>query len=336
MRFGLAVPTGTEGMIYPVPYADPAQAVELAVLAERLGYDSVWGNDHISTQSYVRRDYADPPRYYDPYVYLSYVAARTSTITLGTAVTVVTFRHPVVLAKQAMTLDQLSGGRFVLGLGIGAYREETEALWSGRSIHRGRYAAEFMQACDVLFRERRASYSGEYIAFEDVECYPKGVQGPVPILSGGNAQESKERAGRYAQGWLPACLTPDEMRAGMSEVRAAAGRAGREMPPDFDVAPQFSVALGRTEREAMEIFTSSQLFTHMRSLSDSTLRGRQGAWQERNLIGTPEQVVERIAEYEAAGVTTLCGLLFAANTVEQTVEQITEFAESVIAVVNHD
>src|SRR3954469_24703330 len=110
MRFGLAVPTGTEGMIYPIPYADPEQAVELAVHAESLGFDSVWANDHVTTQAYVREEFPDPPRYYDPYIYLSFVAAQTATIKLATAITVMTFRHPVVLANQAMTLDQLSGG----------------------------------------------------------------------------------------------------------------------------------------------------------------------------------------------------------------------------------
>ena len=74
MRFGLGVPTGTEGLMYPVPYADPEQAVRLAVEAERLGFDSVWGNDHVTTQRYVRDEFPEPPRYYDPYLYLSYVA----------------------------------------------------------------------------------------------------------------------------------------------------------------------------------------------------------------------------------------------------------------------
>src|SRR5262249_28655289 len=114
MRFGLAVPTGTEGMMYPVPYAGPDDAVRLAVEAEALGFDSVWGNDHVSTQAYVRAEFESPPRFYDPYIYLSFVAARTTTIRLATAVTVMTFRHPVVVAKMASTLDQLSHGRFAL------------------------------------------------------------------------------------------------------------------------------------------------------------------------------------------------------------------------------
>ncbi|MEO6126160.1 MAG: LLM class flavin-dependent oxidoreductase, partial [Ilumatobacteraceae bacterium] len=77
MKFGLGVPTGTEGMMYPVPYADPSEAVHLAVRAEQLGFESVWGNDHVSTQQYVRKEFPDPPRFYDPLTYLSFVAART-------------------------------------------------------------------------------------------------------------------------------------------------------------------------------------------------------------------------------------------------------------------
>jgi probable F420-dependent oxidoreductase len=334
MQFGLAVPTGTEGMMYPVPYADPEQAVELAVYAEELGFDSVWGNDHISTQAYVRGEFPMPPRFYDPYLYLAYVAARTTRIKLATAITVMTFRHPVVVAKQAMTLDQLSGGRFLLGLGIGAYREETEAMWPGRPMHRGRYAEEFMQALGLLLTRRRASFAGEYIRFDDVESYPKAVQDPLPVLSGGNAAGSKERAGRFAHGWLPACLTPAEISAGMAEVRRSADEAGRQLPDDFDVAPQMAVALGATAEGAMQVFRSSQLFNHMRSLSESTLKGRQADWAGRNLIGTAEQLVDRVGEYAEAGVTTISGLLFAANDIAQTREQMQEFAETVIAVVN--
>ena len=334
MQFGLAVPTGTEGMMYPIPYADPQQAVDLAVAAERLGFDSVWGNDHISTQTYVRDEFPDPPRFYDPYMFLSYVAAKTTTIKLATAITVMTFRHPVVVAKQAMTIDQLSGGRFALGLGIGAYREETEAMYPGVRMHRGDYADEFMQAIEVLFTERRSSFSGKYISFTDVESYPKAVQATLPMLSGGNAPGSKQRAGKYCQGWIPACLTPEEIVAGVRDVHQAADEAGRTLPADFDIAPQFTVALGPTEDKAMATFEASQLYSHMRSLAQSTLKGKQTAWAERNLIGTAERLVDQIGRYADAGVTTLSGLLFAANDVQQTLDQMQEFAETVIAVVN--
>ncbi len=331
MKFGLGVPTGTEGMMYPVPYADPDQAVAIAVEAERLGFDSVWGNDHMTTQAYVRAEFDEPPRFYDPYTYLSYVAAKTETIRLGTAISVMSFRHPVVVAKQAATLDQLSGGRFMLGVGIGAYREEAEALWPGRTLHRGRQASEFFEAVELLFTQRRCSHNGEFFPFRDVESYPKPLQAPLPVLSGGNAPGARERAARYAQGWLPGVLTPAEVAHGVKEIEDWAERIGRELPTDFDVAPQFVVAMGASTQDAFDRFQTTQLFNHLRSLSSSTLKEQQGQWAQRNLIGSSAEILEQVHAYAEAGVTTLCGLLFAANTVTETLEMMADFAENVIA-----
>lgn len=331
MRFGLGVPTGTEGMMYPVPYADPDAAIRISVEAEKLGFDSVWGNDHMSTQAYVREEFADPPRFYDPYIYLSYLAAETTTLRLATAITVMAFRHPVVVAKMAATLDQLSGGRFILGVGIGAYREETEALYPGTKIHRGQHAEEFLQALILLFTERRASFDGQFVSFADVENYPKPRQATLPVLSGGNAVGSRERAARYCSGWLPACLNADELRTGVEHIRAEAERIGRTLPADFDIAPQYSVAIGSTREHAMERFTRTQLYAHMVSLSQSTLKGRQGGVAERNLIGSPDEICERVEQFREAGATTMAGLYFAANTVEETLEMMQEFSENVIA-----
>jgi probable F420-dependent oxidoreductase len=331
MRFGLGVPTGTEGLMYPVPYADAGQAVELAVAAERLGFESVWGNDHVSTQRYVREEFAEPPRYYDPFGYLSFVAARTSTIRLATGVMVLPFRHPVVAAKQVATLDQLSGGRAVLGVGIGAYREELAAMSPDRSLHRGRYAEEALVALRMLLTERRATMDGEWLRFADVESYPKPVQPRLPILSGGNSPGSRSRAARLADGWMPACLTPAEVAAGVSDIRAGAEKAGRELPAGFEVALQVAVSVAPTREQAWERFRRSQLHAHLLSLSTTTLRDQGTAdLADRNLVGTPDDVAERIAAYREAGVDTLAGLLFAADTVAETLEAMTEFSETVI------
>ncbi|MFI6456377.1 LLM class flavin-dependent oxidoreductase [Streptosporangium amethystogenes] len=332
MRFGLGVPTGTEGLMYPVPYADAAEAVELAVQAERLGFDSVWGNDHVTTQGYVREEFDTPPRYYDPFAYLSYVAALTSRIRLATAIMVLPFRNPVVAAKQVATLDRLSGGRAVLGVGIGAYREEFEAMNPGRRINRGEHAAEAIQALNALFTERRASFKGRWVEFEDVESYPKPAQPALPILSGGNAPGSRTRAALHAGGWLPACLTPGEVAAGIADIRAQAATAGRELPGGFEVALQVAVCVAPTHEEAWRRFRASQLHNHMVSLSGTTLKD-QGVSDlaSRNLIGTPDSVAEQVAAYRQAGVDTLAGLLFAADTVPETLDAMHEFSETVIA-----
>jgi len=332
MRFGVAMPTATEGMMYPIPYADIEQAVELAVAADRMGYDSVWGNDHVSTQAYVRSEFEDPPRFYDPITYLTFVAAKAPRIKIGTAVMVLPFRHPVVAAKQIATLDQLSNGRLILGVGIGAYREEFAAMWRGRNLHRGDYTRECIEALQSLFDERRSSYEGTYISFEDVESYPKPVQDPLPILSGGNAPGTRQRAGALCQGWMPACLTVDEISSGMSDIERVADEHDRELPPDFDVALQVAVSIGATHEAAIKSFEASQIYAHTRSLSKSTLKGKQADYQDRNLIGTADGVAEQIAAYRDAGVTTMAALLFTCDTVPETIEAMEEFANDVIPV----
>lgn len=332
MKFGLGVPTGTEGLMYPVPYADPDQAVKLAVEAERLGFESIWGNDHVSTQQYVRAEFSEPPRFYDPLTFLSFVAAQTTTLRLASAIMVMPFRHPVMAAKQLATLDQLSGGRVVCGVGIGAYREEFESMWPGLNIHRGRFAVEYIDSLRELFGPRRSSFSGEFLSFDDVESYPKPAQASLPILSGGNAEGVRRRAALQCDGWLPACLTPDEMAAGMAEIRQIAADAGRSLD-NFEVAPQLSVSIGRTREEAMERFDRSQLASHMRSLSKTTLKDQQdgAGFVDRNLIGTIDDVVAQVERYTQAGVTTLSALLFAVNTVDETHEAMEQFSEEIIA-----
>lgn len=316
--------------MYPVPFADVDQAVEMALLAEQLGFDGVWGNDHVSTQRYVRGEFGAPPRFYDPVTYLAYVAATTTRLRLATCVLVLPFRHPVLVAKQAATLDLISGGRFVLGVGVGAYREEFEAMYPGRDVHRGRYADEFLQGLAQLFGQRQASYAGEYIEFADVESFPKPVQDPLPILSGGNSAGSRRRAATHADGWLPACLTPAEYAEGLAEIRDRRAAADRDDRP-FEAAIQLVVSLADRHADAVAGFRSSQVHTHLASLGASTMRGRLGDSLElRNLIGTPDEVAARIRDYQNAGVTSFAGLLFAANTVEETTEAMQRFSEQVI------
>jgi len=330
-RFGLGVPTATEGMMYPVPFADINQATDLAVVAERLGFDSVWANDHVSTQRYVRDEFDEPPRYYDPLTYLAYVAALTATIRLATGVLVAPFRNPVMAAKQAATLDQLSGGRLVLGIGVGAYREEFEAMYPKDTVHRGRYVDEFLDALSVLFYRRRSGYSGEFIHFEDVESYPKPVQATLLVLSGGNSPGSRRRAATKANGWLPACLTPAEYAAGLEEIHRLKNDANIGADRPFEAAIQLAVSLHDSHEIAVERFRGSQVHNHLASLGSSTMKGRLGgSIEQRNLIGTPGEVRQQVQAYIEAGVETFAGLLFATDTVEETIEAMEQFSEQVM------
>ena len=130
----------------------------------------------------------------------------------------------------------------------------------------------------------------------------------MPIYAGGNHAEVRRRAGQYAQGWMPAVLSPEEIERGVADVHRAAAAARRD-GTTIDIAPQFAVSIGRTHEEAIRRFRASQLFKHLESLKRSTLREQTGGFEQRNLIGSPSEISERIRAYERVGVTTLSGMV---------------------------
>ena len=330
MRFGVHIPTCIEGMMYPVPFARPSDILPTALLCEELGFDSVWGNDHMTTQRYVQQEFAEAPNFFEPLITFSYCAARTTRLRFATGIIVLPMRNMPVLAKQVATLDQLSGGRLILGVGTGAYREEYEALFpDARGVRRGTIVDEGMQALRLLFTERKATFRGTAVHFEEVECFPKPAQDPMPIYAGGNHPEVRRRAGQYGQGWMPAVLSPEEIARGVEDVHRAAAAAGRDGAA-IDIAPQFAVSIGRTREEADRRFRGSQLFKHLESLKKSTLREQTGGFEQRNLIGSPEEISERIRLYERAGVTTCSGMLFVAGSVAEMREAIELFGREVL------
>ncbi len=331
MKFGVALPTCTEGMIYPIPFAGPEQIARVAIEAERLGYFAVMGNDHLSTQAYVRSRWPDAPSYYEPLIIYAYCAAQTSTIKLMTGVIVLPVREPVLLAKQVATLDHVSNGRVILGVGVGAYREEFEQTHPRlKAAARGDLVAEGIDALRALFTERRASYSGKWFEFSDVEMAPKPVQDPLPIYSGGNAEGSIRRAAESCQGWLPAAVGPARIADGVAKLHEYAAAAGRD-GSSIEVAPQLVVCIGRTAEEAERDFKASQLYEHLVSLQKSTLRGVDiSGYVAMNLIGSADDVIEKVAAYRDAGAGHMAGLLFAANTVDEMLEQMALFAETVV------
>lgn len=333
VRFGIGIPTGTEGLMYPIPFASATENVRMAIKAERLGYDSVWGNDHVSTQNYVRKEFVQPPNYYSPPLVLAAIAQATTKIKLGTGLLVLPFRHPVMLTKEIATLDHLSGGRVLLGVGIGAYREEFAAMFGERAakMNRGRMLDESLRSLQALFTEREASFKGEYYHFENVESMPKPVQNPFPFYIGGNSPEGRRRLGEYGMGWLPAVLSPEEIRHGIEEIKTHCEVKGRN-PEEIDVAPQFAVSIGRTHEEAVNKYKQSQVYKHMISLKNSTLKDQQsGSLEERSLIGSPAEIAEQVQRYIEAGVTTFSALLFCTNNLSEFYESMEWFSREVMS-----
>ena len=239
MKFSISLPTGFEGVMYPIPFVEPGDFVRMAQLCEKLGYHSVWGNDHITSQHYVRELFPDkPPNFYELLTVLSFCAAATTTLRVGTALAVLPMRDPFWLAKQAATIDQLSNGRLVLALGVGAYREEF-AAWAPRlapKARRGEMMDEGLELMRRLFTERRVTHEGKYYAVRDVEMYPKPKADPFALWVGGHNMETVERAARLATGWLSGLAAVARARGAHQDAEGARRRARPRSGGDRDRA----------------------------------------------------------------------------------------------------
>ncbi len=233
MEFGIAFAnTG------PFSTTDGARAI--ATAAEEAGFDSLWAVEHVvvphdyaSTYPYSRsgkmpggEDFAIP----DPLVWLTWVGAHTTTLRLGTGILILPQRNPVVLAKEVATLDVLSAGRVLLGVGIGWLEEEFDVI--GVSFpDRARRTDEYVEAMRALWSQDMASFSGETVTFRDAVMRPRPVDGRVPIVVGGHSPAAARRAGRLGDGFFPA---KGDLPALLDELRAAAESAGRD-PADIEV-----------------------------------------------------------------------------------------------------
>lgn len=328
--FSVGFPTGMEGLTYPIPFSDPENLIRIAQHAEALGYHSVWGNDHMTTQQYVRAEFAVPPRFWEPLVTYSFLAAHTTKLRFGTGVLVLPMRRDiVVVAKQIATLDHLSNGRVEIGVGVGAYREEFEALNPGGHRHRGEMVEEGVQALKLLFSKREASFDGKYYRFKNVELFPKPKQAQLPIYFGGNNPTHLRRTAEYADGWIPAGMPVATLRRMTGELKRMTEAAGRDFA-NLQIAPQYVVHLDHSEEKALARYRQSQMFKHFESLKKSTLKAQASVKSEDiNLIGSIDTVISRAMAFREAGVTHFLGLFFAANSVSELMDQMQMFAEEV-------
>jgi probable F420-dependent oxidoreductase len=318
-----------EGMMYPVPFCDPDGLVKIACEAERLGFDSIGGNDHIVAQEYVKKSWDLLPRYYETFGTFAYIAGKTEEIRLNTAVTVLPFRDTVWVAKQAATLDVLSKGRLLFGVGIGAYREEFESVRPNENASRGEIMDESMEALSQLLKGP-AAYKGKYVEFEEIDLHPRPVQNPFPIYVGGNHSNAISRAVKWGNGWLPFALTPNEIKERSTQIKAFCEEEKRN-PKEIDVAPQLVCCIDRDSDTAKKNFESSQVFEHMRSLIQSTLKDQEfDALMDVTLVGDPTEIIEKIDRYHEVGVNHFPAIMFAANDVEELVLNLKVFSETVL------
>ncbi|MEE8302755.1 MAG: LLM class F420-dependent oxidoreductase [Candidatus Tectomicrobia bacterium] len=220
MKFGVTIPNNWG-------IDDPQQVLALGPIAEDLGYDSIWVMDHLFNAGHIRQRLGDKP-YYHPLAMLSYLSATTQHVSLGTSVLVLPYRNPVELAKYAATLDQMSGGRVILGVGVGAMVEEFEAL--GVSMRqRGALTDECIAIMKELWTSADPSYQSAKWNFSDLKFAPKPRQTPhMPLWIGGSSQGALKRTASVGDGWHPTGMSPEQFDEGRQEVRRLAAAAGRD------------------------------------------------------------------------------------------------------------
>lgn len=274
-------------------------------LAEALGFDSVWLGDHVLW-------YVPSP---DPIPLLGAIAARTSRVRLGTAVLLAALRPPVLVAKTGATLDHLSGGRFVLGVGIGG-ENPAEFAAAGVPLHqRSARLDEALRICKALWSaDGPVTYAGRFTALEDAHFdLPPLTPGGPPVWVGGRAPRSLRRAGELGDGWLAFVVTPERFAAGWATVRGHAEAAGRA-PDALTPGLQIWCALADSDEEARALIAPA---------IEAMYRVPFERFEQYTIYGTPDRWRQRIAEYAAAGVRHF-NLVFAGGDV---LGQMARFAE---------
>ena len=219
-------------------FGTPEGSIQFAQAAEKAGVDSLWTVEHVIYPSNYDSEYpydtsgkmmmAPDTDLTDPLIWLTWLAANTSSIRLGTGILILPERNPLVLAKELGTLDSLSGGRVELGIGVGWLKEEFDALgipWE----RRGARTDEYVAVMQKLWSGNEVSFDGEFVSFENISSNPKPVHGSVPITIGGHSDAAARRAGRIGNGFFPGNGDLQHMLNLMNESAEQNGRDPKEI-----------------------------------------------------------------------------------------------------------
>lgn len=209
---------------------------ELARETEARGFESLWVPEHTHIPTSRRTPWPGgselPLEYshtYDPFISLMYAAAVTKTLKLGTGICLVIERDTITLAKEVASLDNLSGGRFLMGIG-GGWNVEEMAHHGTEFKTRFKKMGEQVRAMKEIWTREVAEFHGEYVDFEPIWCWPKPAQQPhPPVLLGGESNYTLQRVVDYCEGWFPRSRQPQLVSQGMNALREYAAKAGRDM-----------------------------------------------------------------------------------------------------------
>jgi probable F420-dependent oxidoreductase len=284
--------------------------LELAKNAELLGIDSIWISDHVVLPTIYQDRFSEV--LYDPFVLLSSIAANTKKISLGTSVIIVPYRNPIVVAKMISTIDVLSEGRIVLGVGPGWMEEEFNILGIPFN-ERGQRTDEYINIFKEVWEKDEPQFEGEFYSFSKIKFYPKPIQKPhPPIWIGGISKKAIARAVELGNGWHPVWLSPDQMEEKIHYLKGVAEKKGRNLD-NFVLSIRNRLRILKTTKVKKPEFTES--------------RGEYTF----SFHGTTEEIIHKIKQFESIGVSHIIFDLDVENNNEmfRTIEQ---FAHDIMPV----
>jgi probable F420-dependent oxidoreductase len=264
--------------------------IAIAERAEALGYSSLWANDHILVPKSRPEPYGNV---LESFTTLSYLAARTEHIRLGTGILVLPQRNPVLVAKQAATIDHLSGGRLTLGVGVG-YMEQEYGYLRADFGSRGRLADEYIPAMRELFESDAPDFHGEHVSYTDGLFSPR-PKVPIPIVVGGSSPGALNRAAKLGDGWYGLRLSPESAHAAIVTMDELGHRE------NFAVSLRLQTRVGGTVDDAQP---------------------------EATLHGDPGEIIEQVNRYAAIGVHHLVIEPFSSK-LQDFLEQLERFAREI-------
>ncbi len=235
------------------PCASPKTAAAVAKAAEQAGFESVWTGEHVIVPDPQVPPSPVAPEYpmLDPGIALSFIAATTTTIRLGTGIIILPQRNPVVLAKELASVDVLSNGRLIFGIGIGYLKPEFDAIGAPFD-HKGPRTEEYLKAMLALWTMPKPEYNGQWIKFKGVNTMPRPVQKPHPeIVFGGHTKEAYSRAARLAKGWYGFAQDLESTGKCLAGLRDACKAEGKKYEDvEISITPRIKVDRDTAKRFA--------------------------------------------------------------------------------------
>lgn len=270
------------GLMTRFPTLEATRAITAKL--DALEFDTVWVGDHIAFTTPIL----------DPFLQLAQIAACSDRLTVGTGVYLLPLRHPTPVAKQTATLDHLTGGRFIFGVGVGGeFKREFEACGVPHN-ERGARLEEGVEVVRKLWRGEPVAHEGRFFSFPETHMQPATLQpGGPPIWFGGRSDRALDRIGRIGDGWISYVVTPDMYAQGLAKIAAAREAANRELE-SFGTAHLLFARIDDSYEAALD--RASEL------LSKRYAMDFRGPAKKYAVLGRPEDVAAAISRFHEAGV----------------------------------